>query len=118
MPDIKNESKTAIGIAYINASNGPVASRVDWVSTLISLMGGAAQVRKDRFAMDIVTASRKKYLEAVEDCKLEHTQLDAIDKCMSILILLYPVIFETEQPYAKLDLKSFNPKSLPQEDKT
>jgi len=112
-PDIKSETKAAIGIAYVQASNGTTANRVDWTGTLITLMGGAAQIRQDRRAMDLVLAARAHYAAAVEAIKQEHTALDAVNICMGILISLYPIIFESERPYGKLDLKTFNPVTVP-----
>ena len=113
LPDIKSETKAAIGIAYVQASNGTTANRVDWTGTLITLMGGAAQIRQDRRARDLVTAARARYMGAIEAVKQEHTALDAVDICMGILISLYPIIFESERPYGKLDLKTFNPVTAP-----
>jgi hypothetical protein len=109
LPDIKSESKTAIGIAYVNASNGTAANRVDWTGTLITLMGGAVQIRQDRKGMALVSEARARYKGAVEAMKQEHTSLDSVDICMGILVSLYPVIFESDRPYGKLDLKTFNP---------
>jgi hypothetical protein len=109
--DIKSETKSAIGIAYINASNGSTPNRVDWTGTLITLVGGAVQIRKDRRGNDLVKEARVRYRGAVEAMKQDHTMLDAVDICMGILISLYPLIFESEKPYGKLDLRTFNPVS-------
>jgi hypothetical protein len=117
MTDIKGESKTAIGIAYVNASNGATANRVDWTGTLITLMGGAVQMRQDRKGMAIVQEARSRYRSAVEAMKQEHTQLDAVDICMGILISMYPVIFESDLPYGKINLNQFNPVSVTAGDK-
>jgi hypothetical protein len=111
-PDIKSESKTAIGIAYINASNGSTPNRVDWTGTLITLVGGAVQIRQDRKGMALINEARARYRGAIEAMKQEHTMLEAVDICMGILISLYPLIFEGDKPYGKLDLKTFNPVSV------
>lgn len=109
MADIKSDSKTAIGIAYINASNGNIQSRVDWAGTLVSLMGYAVQVRKDKMGQQLITVARQEYRRAIEDCKQEATQLDAVDKIMGILISLGPLIFESDPPYGRLDIRKFAP---------
>jgi hypothetical protein len=117
-PDkIKSEKKVAIGIAYVNASNGSTANRVDWTGTLIAMVGGAAQIREDRKGMALVQEARKQYRGALEAMKQEHTSLDAVDICMGILISLDPLIFDSERPYGKLDLKTFSPVSTPTGDK-
>ena len=113
MTDIKSESKTAIGIAYVNASNGTTANRVDWTGTLITLMGGAVQIRQDKRGMALISEARARYKGAVEAMKQDHTMLDAVDICMGILISLYPIIFESELPYGKINLNQFNPVSVP-----
>jgi hypothetical protein len=59
--------------------------------------------------MVLVTEARARYRGAVEALKQDHTMLDAVDICMGILISLYPLIFEGDKPYAKLDLKTFSP---------
>jgi hypothetical protein len=109
--DITPERKSAIGIAYVNATNGSVFNRVDWTGTLISMMGGAVQIRNDRKGMAVIQVARQKYREAVEAMKQEHTQLDAVDICMGITISLDPIIFGGDDPYGKISLNQFNPVS-------
>ena len=107
--DITPERKSAIGIAYVNATNGSTPNRVDWTGTLISMLGGAVQIRKDKLGMALITEARTRYRGAVEALKQDHTMLDAVDICMGITISLDPLIFNNENPYGKISLNQFNP---------
>ena len=109
--DITPERKSAIGMAYVNATNGSTPNRVDWTGTLISMMGGAVQIRKDKLGMALVTEARARYKGAVEAMKQEHTMLDAVDICMGITISLDPLIFNNDNPYGKISLNLFNPQT-------
>jgi hypothetical protein len=111
--DITPERKSAIGIAYINATNGTTANRVDWTGTLLSMMGGATQIRKDRMGMEIVKEARVRYRGAIEAMKQEHTSLDAVDICMGITISLDPIIFNSDNPYGKISVSQFTPTYAP-----
>ena len=108
MKDISEKDKVAIGMAFINASQGDARSRVDWTGTVIALLGTGAKIRGDRLATDLVIKSIEIYASAVDDLKQDVSTGDAIRKCIGILLILGPLVRDPTTPYGILSDMNFN----------
>ena len=103
MTDLSHEIKVAIGTAYLLSTVGTPWERVDNTGLLLSLMGTATAITGERMPRDLVTNARAHYLKAVDAIRQDHTALEAIDICMTVSIIVGPMIVNGQ--YGVIDWK-------------
>ena len=115
IPELPNTLKQLIGMAYMNASYGLVANRVDFTDQLLTHMAVASGMTGERMAKDDVVFARDQF-QRVKGLMLsteDHKEIERI--CSAILISMGKYIFRQERPYGTIDVKSFNPVSFSKE---